>query len=145
MNGGSLFLLIAIFVIAWLLFLRPQRARQQRQAQLLNSVAPGDEVLTVGGLYGIVQSLDEEGDLIVEVAEGIHVRIARRAVATVVKPDEETEDGDADEADGEEADAAEQNGAVGELTSDEDGPAEDGDDTGDTPQATQRRLFGRRN
>ena len=85
MNGGSLFLLIAIFVIAWLLFLRPQRARQQRQAQLLNSVAPGDEVLTVGGLYGIVQSLDEEGDLIVEVAEGSHtVEIRKTGYRTYV-------------------------------------------------------------
>lgn len=143
MNGGSLFLLIAIFVIAWLLFLRPQRARQQRQVQLLNSVAPGDEVLTVGGLYGIVQSIDEEGDLIVEVAEGIHVRIARRAVATVVKPEDETDD-DEDAVD-DEVDGAERNGAVGELTAGDDETAAGGHDHDDTPQATQRRLFGRRN
>ena len=70
---------------------------------------PGDEVLTVGGIYGIVQELEEEGDLIVEIAEGIHVRVARRAVATVVKPEEDDdeaegaaeheEEHDADEAD----------------------------------------------
>ena len=132
MNGGSLFLLIAVFVIAWLLFLRPQRSRQQRQAQLLNSVAPGDEVLTVGGLYGIVQSVDEEGDLIVEVAEGIHVRIARRAVATVVKPDEEE--------DGSDEHAEERNGA-GDLAS----PHAEVSDEDAGLEATQRRLFGRRN
>ena len=64
-------------------------------------VEPGDEILTVGGLYGIVQELEPEedgGDLIVEIADGIHVRIARRALATVVKPDEDAdEDGDDDE------------------------------------------------
>ena len=37
----------------------------------------------MGGLYGIVQEIDDEDDLVVEVAEGIHVRIARRALAAV--------------------------------------------------------------
>ena len=56
MNGGFLIILLA-FGLMYMLILRPQRARQQRQRQLLESVEPGDEVLTVGGLYGIVQSL----------------------------------------------------------------------------------------
>ena len=54
-------------------------------------------MLTVGGIYGIVQELEDEedgGDLVVEIAEGIHVRVARRAVATVVKPDDEEDDED---------------------------------------------------
>jgi preprotein translocase subunit YajC len=84
-NGGSLLILIALFGVLWLVMIRPQRARQQRQQQLIESVAPGDEVLTVGGLYGIVQEIDEEGDLVVEIADGIHVRLARRSVATVVE------------------------------------------------------------
>ena len=47
---------------------------------MLGDVAPGDEILTVGGIYGIVQELEPEedgGDLIVEIADGIHVRVAR--------------------------------------------------------------------
>ena len=51
---------------------------------------PGDEVLTVGGLYGIVQSIDEEGDLIVEIADG--TRAPRTNDATVVKPWDEGDD-----------------------------------------------------
>ncbi len=83
---ASLILLLAMFVLLWVLLIRPQRQRQQKQQQLLSSVEPGDEVLTVGGLYGIVRDIDEEDDLIVEIAEGIQVRIARRAVGGVVKP-----------------------------------------------------------
>ena len=94
---ASLILLLAMFVLLWVLLIRPQRQRQQKQQQLLSSVEPGDEILTVGGLYGIVRDIDEEDDLIVEIAEGIQVRVARRAVGGVVKPDEEDED--ADEAD----------------------------------------------
>ena len=59
---------------------------------MLESVVVGDEILTVGGLYGIVQEIDEDDDLVVEIAEGIHVRIARRAVASVVKPDDEDDE-----------------------------------------------------
>ena len=89
---ASLILLLAMFVLLWVLLIRPQRQKQQKQQQLLSSVEPGDEVLTVGGLYGIVRDIDEEDDLIVEIAEGIQVRIARRAVGGVVKPDEDDED-----------------------------------------------------
>ena len=95
---ASLILLLAMFVLLWVLLIRPQRQRQQKQQQLLSSVEPGDEILTVGGLYGIVRDIDEEDDLIVEIAEGIQVRVARRAVGGVVKPDEEETD-EADEAD----------------------------------------------
>jgi preprotein translocase subunit YajC len=91
---ASLILLLAMFVLLWVLLIRPQRQRQLKQQQLLSSVEPGDEVLTVGGLYGIVRDVDEEDDLIVEIAEGIQVRIARRAVGGVVKPEEEDDETD---------------------------------------------------
>jgi len=97
---AQLILLLAMLVLLWALLIRPQRSRQRQQQELLTSVEPGDEILTVGGLYGIVQEIDEEDDLIVEVADAVHVRIARRAVAGVVKPEEETDEAeDADEDD----------------------------------------------
>ncbi len=89
---AQLILLLAMLVLLWALLIRPQRARQRQQQEVLSAVEPGDEIITVGGLYGIVQEIDEEDDLIVEVADAVHVRIARRAVAGVVKPDDETEE-----------------------------------------------------
>jgi preprotein translocase subunit YajC len=89
---AQLILLLAMLVLLWALLIRPQRARQRQQQEVLSAVEPGDEIITVGGLYGIVQEIDEEDDLIVEVADAVHVRIARRAVAGVVKPDEAEED-----------------------------------------------------
>jgi preprotein translocase subunit YajC len=88
----GLIIIVVMFVLLWALIIRPQRKRQLDQQKLLASIEPGDEVLTVGGLYGIVEELDEEDDLIVEIAEGIRVRIARRAVAGVVKPDDDADD-----------------------------------------------------
>ena len=103
---AQLILLLAMLVLLWALLIRTQRARQRQQQEVLSTVEPGDEIITVGGLYGIVQEIDEEDDLIVEVADAVHVRIARRAVAGVVKPDDETdEDEDASEEEAAEEDA----------------------------------------
>ena len=117
---ATLILLAAMFVLLWVLLIRPQRQRQQKHQSLLSSVEPGDEILTVGGLYGIVQEIDDEDDLVVEVAEGIHVRIARRALAAVVTPEEADED---DETDGEVLDEEELVNDSEEIVSE--GPAED--------------------
>jgi preprotein translocase subunit YajC len=83
-----------MLALLWVLLIRPQRRKQAEQQHLLDSVEPGDEVLTVGGIYGIVHEIDEDEDLIVEVAEGIRVRVARRAVAGVVKPEDEADEAD---------------------------------------------------
>ncbi len=93
----GLLIIVALFALMYVLMIRPQRAKAQQQQRTLATVAPGDEVLTVGGIYGIVQELEADedgGDLIVEIADGIHVRVARKALATIVKPDEnEDEEG----------------------------------------------------
>ncbi len=90
---AQLILLVALLVLLWALLIRPQRSRQRQQQELISAIEPGDEILTVGGLYGIVQEIDEDDDLVVEIADAVHVRIARRAVAGVVKPDYEEDEG----------------------------------------------------
>ncbi|HET8741864.1 MAG TPA: preprotein translocase subunit YajC [Gaiella sp.] len=133
---AQLILVVAMLVLLWALLIRPQRARQRQQNELLSSIDPGDEILTVGGLYGIVQEVDEDDDLVVEIADGIHVRIARRAVGGVVKPEDE-----ADEAD--EADASEPAAEAAEAASGEErvNDSEDfvSEDDAEDPAALERR------
>lgn len=93
---GPLILLGALLAVMWAVMIRPQRRRQAEQKRVLETISPGDEVLTVGGIFGIVHDTDEDDNLIVEIAEGIRVRVARRAVAAVVK-DEDEDDADEDD------------------------------------------------
>ena len=60
---GQLIIIVAMFALLWLFLIRPQRRRAQAQRQLLASVEVGDEILTVGGLYGNVRAIDEDDDL----------------------------------------------------------------------------------
>ena len=98
----GILIIAVLFGVLWFAMIRPQRAKVQAQQRLLSTVEVGDEILTVGGIYGIVQEVepdDEGGDLVVEIAEGIHVRIARKALATVIKPEEDDDEDDEDDAD----------------------------------------------
>jgi preprotein translocase subunit YajC len=86
----QLIVIVAMFALLWLFLIRPQRRRAQAHRELLTTVNVGDEILTIGGLYGNVLAIDEDDDLTVEIAPGTNVRVARRAVAAVVPPEEET-------------------------------------------------------
>ena len=83
-------IIVVLFALFWLLLIRPQRRRQAEQTALIQNVQVGDEIVTAGGLFGHVQSVADD-ELLVEIAPGTSVRIARRAVAGIVGPDEEDE------------------------------------------------------
>ena len=79
---------LALLALMWVLIIRPQRRRQQAARQLLTQIAVGKEIVTAGGLYGTVTVV--EGDEVrVEIADGVEVRIAKRAVAGVMSEDQE--------------------------------------------------------
>jgi preprotein translocase subunit YajC len=92
-------LLAAVF---WFMILRPQRNAKRRATELAQSLEPGDDVVTIGGLYGRVVTIDDrEAEL--EVADGVTLRFARRAIAGKVpaeleEPEDDLED---DELEGE--------------------------------------------
>jgi preprotein translocase subunit YajC len=87
---AQLIIIVAMFALLWLFLIRPQRQRAQQHRELLTKVNVGDEILTIGGLYGTVLAIDEDDDLKIEIAPGTEVRVARRAVAAVVPPEDET-------------------------------------------------------
>ena len=81
---------ILIAVVFWLLLIRPQRRRQRVQQDMHANLRVGDEIVTAGGIYGDITAI--EGDEVyLEIADGVQVRVARRAVAGVM-PGEQDED-----------------------------------------------------
>ena len=85
---GPLIVLVAMFALLWVLVFMPQRRRAQVHRALIESVEVGDEIVTVGGLIGRVRSKQDE-ELVLEIAPGTQVRVARRAVASVLSPGNE--------------------------------------------------------
>ena len=85
--GGYIFILI-LLVGMWFLLIRPQRRRQMEARRLVQSLAVGKEIVTAGGLYGTITALDDD-EARVEIADGVEVRVAKRAIAGVLSEDEE--------------------------------------------------------
>ena len=90
MEPGGLIVLLALLALFWLFIIKPQRRRLHEQRELHESVSVGDEIVTMGGLLGHVRGINEEDDtLLVEIAPGTNVRIARRGIAAILSPEEE--------------------------------------------------------
>ena len=85
--GGTLVPLALMMGLAWLLLIRPAQKQRKEQEELRSSLKPGDEVLTIGGLYGTITKLREDR-VHVRVAEGVQVEVARAAVSSVVSSQE---------------------------------------------------------
>jgi preprotein translocase subunit YajC len=83
-------ILVLLFVVMWLLVIRPQRRRAAEQRRILENLSPGQQVLTAGGLYGTVHSVVGEDEVRVEIAPDVNVRVSRSAIAAVLA-DEDNE------------------------------------------------------
>jgi preprotein translocase subunit YajC len=79
-----------LLLLLWLVVARPQRRRQMSQLQMQDTLELGDEVITAGGMHGTVRRLDEDV-LTIEIAPDTEVRVDRRAIAAVVRPEHEPE------------------------------------------------------
>lgn len=74
---------VLIFVMMYFFTIRPQRKRQQEQAKLIQELSRGDRVVTIGGLYGTVESVSEDS-VTIRVESGTTMRFVKSAIATKI-------------------------------------------------------------
>jgi preprotein translocase subunit YajC len=91
----------AVLALAFfLLVVRPQRRRVTTHRDFVQALARGDEVITTGGLFGVITDLDDD-TVSLEVAPAVVLRVARMAIAQRVPAEgtaDEAVDGAGDEA-----------------------------------------------
>ncbi len=83
----ALLLPIYILVFVGLIYLvgvRPQQRRRRELEAIMSRLGPGDEIVTVSGLYGTVTEVEDGETLLLEVAEDTDIRIAKASVARVL-------------------------------------------------------------
>ncbi|MFD6092084.1 preprotein translocase subunit YajC [Oerskovia sp. NPDC060338] len=103
----SLILILALAAGAMFLMTSRSRKAQKEAAAFRTNLAPGQEVMTGSGLFGTIVAVDEEKDIItIESTPGNQSRWLRAAIAKLVEPPVEEEDGD------DEDDESDENGLV---------------------------------
>ena len=80
---GMFIQLALIFLIFYILLIRPQQKKIKQQEAMLAAIKKGDEVITNGGVYGKVVEA-EPFDLTLEIAEGVRIKMVRSMVREVV-------------------------------------------------------------
>lgn len=80
--------LILIFGIMYFLLIRPQQKKLKEHQAMVGALRRGDQVVTAGGLIGKVSKVKEDGEIEVEVADGVKVRVVRSTIAQVLNKTE---------------------------------------------------------
>lgn len=84
--GGELFqigFLVLMFVLFYFLAIRPQRKRQKEHTEMVSALSKGDEVVTVSGILGKINKLDEDY-LVLQVSDNVELKFQRSAVHAVL-------------------------------------------------------------
>ncbi|MGH7424626.1 MAG: preprotein translocase subunit YajC [Candidatus Methylomirabilales bacterium] len=87
MDRSSLIFLALLIGGFYFLMIRPQQRRLRQHRDLVASLRPGDEILTLGGIFGHIRRLDDWA-IWIEVAEGTVVKLSRQAVRSKVGPND---------------------------------------------------------
>jgi preprotein translocase subunit YajC len=75
-----LIILVALFFgVMYFFMIRPQRKRQQEHTQLIEGLKRGDRVITAGGIYGEVDSIDEE-TVVLNLEAGGKLRLSKYSI-----------------------------------------------------------------
>jgi preprotein translocase subunit YajC len=81
---GTLGPLLLMFVIFYFLLIRPQQKRQKAVQTMQNNLSKGDKIVTIGGLHGVVDSIDD-GKIVIKCGDGSRLTYDRAAVREVLE------------------------------------------------------------
>jgi preprotein translocase subunit YajC len=80
--GSMPLIFIGLMVIVfWLFFLRPQAKRAKTQKKFIEDLQKGAKVVTIAGIHGTINKVNEDGTLSIEVSPGMYIKIERNAIS----------------------------------------------------------------
>ena len=83
-QGGGMqmiIMMVVLFAIMYFFMIRPQNKKQKEIQKFRNSLAVGQDVVTIGGIYGTIKHIDDEtGKITLEVATGVKMVFAKEAI-----------------------------------------------------------------
>ena len=85
-----LVMLVPMFIIFYLLIIRPENKRRKEKESLLGAIKPKDKVVTIGGLHGTVVEIDgDDVVLLVDSKKDVKMRFRRSAIDSIQAPPQE--------------------------------------------------------
>ncbi len=88
---SSLIFLVLVGLVFYLMLYRPNKKRIDQHRKLIDSVREGDEIVTIGGMFGSVRTITDD-QFHIEIAPGTTIKLAKSAIARRLEPEEAAED-----------------------------------------------------
>ena len=82
-GGGSfqLIFLVGMILVFWLFFIRPQAKKAKDQKKFIENLQKGDKIVTIAGIHGKIQQINDDATLSIEVSPGNYIKIERSAIS----------------------------------------------------------------
>ncbi|WP_319633605.1 preprotein translocase subunit YajC [Pelagibius marinus] len=84
----SLLPIFLIIIVFYFLLIRPQQKKVKQHREMVSALRRGDKIVTAGGLIGTVTKVVNEAEAMVELAEGVRVRVMRHTIQDVLSKTE---------------------------------------------------------
>lgn len=78
---GGFFFMGAILIVFWLFFIRPQAKKQKQQKKFTEEIQKGDKVVTIAGIHGKINKVNEDSTLQLEVSPGSYIVIEKSSIS----------------------------------------------------------------
>lgn len=85
---GGLIMMLLIFVVFYVVLILPQKKQEKKQRAMIDALKPGDEVVTIGGIYGNVVSVKEDAVVIETSADKTKIKMAKSSISRCINAEE---------------------------------------------------------
>jgi preprotein translocase subunit YajC len=80
--GGFQFIFLGLMILVfWLFFIRPQAKRAKNQKKFIEDLQKGDKIVTIAGIHGTINKVNEDGTLSIEISPGSYIKIEKSAIS----------------------------------------------------------------
>ncbi|MES1214418.1 MAG: preprotein translocase subunit YajC [Bacteroidota bacterium] len=80
--GNIQFIFLGLMILVfWLFFIRPQAKRAKNQKTFIQNLGKGDKIVTIAGIHGTINKVNEDGTLNIEISPGSYIKIEKSAIS----------------------------------------------------------------
>ena len=83
-QGGGMVQLVmmgAIILVFWLFMIRPQAKKAKEQKKFVENMQKGDKIVTIAGIHGVINKINEDNTIQLEVSPGSYLKIEKSSVS----------------------------------------------------------------
>lgn len=80
-STGTLIMMGLMILVFWLFMIRPQAKKAKQQKEFLRNIQKGDKIVTIAGIHGVVNKINEDSTMMLEVSPGSYIKVEKSAVS----------------------------------------------------------------